>query len=59
VASDEPDYAGIPITVPLAYWEAPALGLLLDKKTHIRFLPSKVARPAGGMLLGSGMLLMG
>jgi protein-S-isoprenylcysteine O-methyltransferase Ste14 len=51
------DHPGIRVPPPLIYLLPLVLGLLLDGKAHVPFLPRKSARVLGWPLLGGGMLL--
>ena len=55
--ADEQDYAGIWIPPPPIYLLALLLGLLLDRRAHVPFLPRGVARLLGWPLVGGGMAL--
>jgi protein-S-isoprenylcysteine O-methyltransferase Ste14 len=58
MTDDERDNAGVIAPPPLIYLGPLALGLLLNRKFRIPFLPRGVARALGWPLLGSGVLLM-
>jgi protein-S-isoprenylcysteine O-methyltransferase Ste14 len=58
MTDDERDNAGVIAPPPLIYLGPLALGLLLNRKSRIPFLPRGVARALGWPLLGSGVLLM-
>ncbi len=51
------DNPGINVPPPLIYVVPLILGLLLNRKVHLPFLPRSVARSLGWPLLGGGVLL--
>jgi protein-S-isoprenylcysteine O-methyltransferase Ste14 len=53
----EQDNPGIKVPPPLIYLLPLILGLLLDRKAHLPFLPRRAARSLGWPLLGGGVLL--
>jgi protein-S-isoprenylcysteine O-methyltransferase Ste14 len=55
--TDEPDNPGIRVPPPPVYLLALFLGLLLDRKAHVPFLPRGVARVLGWPLVGGGIAL--
>jgi protein-S-isoprenylcysteine O-methyltransferase Ste14 len=55
--TDERDSPGIRVPPPLIYVVPLLLGLLLDKRRHLPFLPRGVARGLGFLLLGAGAAL--
>ena len=55
----ERDNPGISVPPPLIYAGPLALGLLLDRRFPVRFLPSGAARALGWPLIGGGALLSG
>jgi protein-S-isoprenylcysteine O-methyltransferase Ste14 len=55
--SDERDNPGINVPPPLIYVVPLALGLLLDRRAHLPFLPRGVSRGLGCSLLGGGVVL--
>ncbi len=55
--ADEHDNPGIRVPPPPIYLLALLLGLLLDRRTHVPFLPRGVARVLGWPLVGGGMAL--
>ncbi len=57
--TDDRDNAGVVAPPPLIYLGALTLGLLLDKKLSIPFLPRSIARTLGWSLLVAGVSLMG
>ena len=57
--TDEPDNPGIRVPPPPVYLLALLLGLLVDRKLHVPFLPRGVARVLGWPLVGGGMALAG
>jgi protein-S-isoprenylcysteine O-methyltransferase Ste14 len=54
---DNQDNPGIRVPPPLIYLLPLILGLLLDSKAHLPFLPRRAARSLGWPLLGGGVLL--
>lgn len=57
--NDEQDAPGILLPPPLTYLVALIAGLILDKRSHLPFLPRGVARALGWPLLFGGVLLNG
>jgi protein-S-isoprenylcysteine O-methyltransferase Ste14 len=57
--ADERDNPGIRVPPPLIYVGPLILGLVLDRRRHVPFLPRGVARGLSWALLGSGALLNG
>jgi protein-S-isoprenylcysteine O-methyltransferase Ste14 len=57
MANDEQDNPGIKIPPPLIYLLPLLLGLVLDRRAHVPFLPRGVARVLGWPLVGGGMAL--
>jgi protein-S-isoprenylcysteine O-methyltransferase Ste14 len=55
--ADDQDNPGIQVPPPLIYLLALLLGLLLDRRLHVPFLPRRVARVLGWPLVGGGMAL--
>ncbi len=55
--ADEQDNPGIRVPPPLIYLLPLILGLLLDRRAHVPFLPRTAVRGLGWSLLGSGVLL--
>ena len=55
--ADEQDNPGIWVPPPPLYLLALLLGLLLDRRAHVPFLPRGVARVLGWPLVGGGMAL--
>jgi protein-S-isoprenylcysteine O-methyltransferase Ste14 len=55
--ADEQDNPGIRVPPPPIYLLALLLGLLLDRRAHLPFLPRGVARVLGWPLVGGGMAL--
>jgi protein-S-isoprenylcysteine O-methyltransferase Ste14 len=55
--TDKPDNPGIRVPPPPVYLLALLLGLLLDRKAHVPFLPRGVARVLGWPLVGGGIAL--
>jgi protein-S-isoprenylcysteine O-methyltransferase Ste14 len=55
--TDERDNPGINVPPPLIYVVSLLLGLLLDRRRHISFLPRGAARALGWPLLGGGVVL--
>jgi len=54
---DDQDDPGIRVPPPLIYLLPLILGLLLDRRSHVPFLPRRAARSLGWPLLGGGVLL--
>src|SRR5215212_1122025 len=59
MANDERDNPGFLVPPPLTYLLTLLLGLVLDQRSHVPFLPRSVARILGWPLLGGGVLLNG
>ncbi len=59
MSNDEQDNPGIVVPPPLIYLGPLALGLLLNRRFHVPFLPRGVARILGWALLSGGVLLAG
>ena len=59
MADDERDNPGFLVPPPLTYLLTLVLGLVLDRSSHVPFLPRGVARILGWPLLGGGVLLNG
>ena len=57
MADDGQDNPSIRLPPPLVYLLALLLGLLLDRRMHVPFLPRGVARLLGWPLVGGGMAL--
>ena len=57
--SDERDNPGIRVPPPLIYVGPLILGLMLDRRRHVPFLPRGVTRGLGWTLLGGGAVLNG
>ncbi len=55
--ADNQDNPGIRVPPPLIYLLPLVLGLLLDRRAHVPFLPRQIARALGVPLLGGGALL--
>ena len=55
--NDEQDNPGIKVPPPLIYVLPLVLGLLLDRRSHIPFLPRRAGRFLGWPLVGGGVLL--
>ena len=55
--ADNQDNPGIRVPPPLIYLLPLLLGLLLDRRLHVPFLPHGVARLLGWPLVGGGMAL--
>jgi protein-S-isoprenylcysteine O-methyltransferase Ste14 len=53
------DNPGISVPPPLIYLLPLLLGLLLDRRRHVPFLPRGVAQGLGWSLLGGGVMLNG
>ena len=56
---DEQDKAGVVAPPPLIYLGVLAVGLLLNRRFPVAFLPRRAARGLGWALLGAGALLLG
>jgi len=54
---EQEGHPGIRVPPPLIYLLPLILGLLLDRKAHVPFLPRRAARSLGWPLLGGGVLL--
>ena len=59
MTDDERNNAGVVAPPPLIYLGPLVLGLLLNRRVPVLFLPRRVARVLGLPLLGGGVLLMG
>lgn len=57
--TDEQDNPGIKVPPPLIYLLPLVLGLLLDRRVRVPFLPRDVVRMVGWPLIGGGVLLGG
>jgi protein-S-isoprenylcysteine O-methyltransferase Ste14 len=57
--TDDQDNPGIKVPPPLIYLLALLLGLVLDRRAHVPFLPRKAGRIIGWPLVGGGVLLGG
>ena len=57
MSNDERDKPGIRVPPPPIYLLALLLGLLLDRRMHVPFLPREVARLLGWPLVGGAMTL--
>jgi protein-S-isoprenylcysteine O-methyltransferase Ste14 len=57
--NDERDNPGIKVPPPLIYLLPLGLGLVLDRRRHLPFLPRGAARTLGWPLLGGGLVLNG
>ena len=55
--ADEQDNPGGWVPPPLTYLLTLLLGLVLDRRLHVPFLPNRVARVLGWPLVGGGMAL--
>ncbi len=55
--ADDQDNPGIRVPPPLIYLLPLVLGLLLNRRVHVPFLPSGVRRTIGWPLIGGGVLL--
>jgi protein-S-isoprenylcysteine O-methyltransferase Ste14 len=58
-ANDAPDNPGIKVPPPLIYLLPLLLGLFLDRRVHVPFLPCRMGRTIGWPLLGGGALVGG
>ena len=56
MSDDERDNPGIKVPPPLIYLIPLVLGLILDRRAHVPFLPSRVRRIIGWPLIGGGAL---
>ncbi len=56
---DEQDKAGVVAPPPLIYLGALVVGLLLNRRFPIAFLPCRIVRSVGWLLLIGGVLLIG
>ncbi len=59
MTDDERDKAGVVAPPPLIYLASLVLGLLLNRRFPVSFLPRRIARIFGWLLLGGGVLLIG
>jgi protein-S-isoprenylcysteine O-methyltransferase Ste14 len=59
MTDDERDNAGVVAPPPLIYLALLVLGLLLNRRFPVSFLPRRMARILGWPLLGGGVLLIG
>lgn len=57
MSNDERDNPGIRVPPPLIYVLPLILGLLLDRRSHVPFLPRNAARGLGWPLIGGGVAL--
>jgi protein-S-isoprenylcysteine O-methyltransferase Ste14 len=57
--ADERDNAGVVAPPPLIYLGSLVLGLILNMRHPIAFLPRTMARALGWSLVGGGVLLLG
>jgi protein-S-isoprenylcysteine O-methyltransferase Ste14 len=57
MSNDQRDNPGIKVPPPLIYLLPLLLGLILDRKAHLAFLPSSVVRIIGWPLIGCGALI--
>ena len=57
MANDERDNPGIRIPPPLIYLLPLFAGLLLDRRSHVAFLPRGVSPSIGWPLIGGGVLV--
>src|SRR5215212_9410338 len=57
--SDERDNPGIKVPPPLIYLLPLVLGLVLDRRAHVPFLPRSAARALGWPLISGGVVLNG
>jgi protein-S-isoprenylcysteine O-methyltransferase Ste14 len=58
MSNDQRDNPGIKVPPPLIYLLPLLLGLILDRKAHLPFLPSGVVRIIGWPLIGCGALIV-
>ena len=59
MTDDERDNAGVVAPPPLIYVGSLVLGLLLNRRFPLTFLPRTIARSLGWPLLGGGVVLIG
>src|ERR671916_1745938 len=59
MVNDERDNPGIRVPPPLIYLLPLVAGLLLDRRSHVAFLPRGVSRSIGWPLIGGGLLVSG
>jgi protein-S-isoprenylcysteine O-methyltransferase Ste14 len=59
MSDEERDNPGIRVPPPLVYLLPLILGLLVDSKAHVPFLPRTAARGLGWPLIGGGLVLNG
>ena len=59
MSNDERDNAGVVAPPPLIYLGPLVLGLLLNRRVPVPFLPRRIAHIVGWPLVGGGMLLAG
>ena len=57
--TDDRDDPGIKVPPPLIYLVPLVLGLLLDRRRYLSFLPRGVARVLGWSLIGGGVVFNG
>src|SRR3954454_21868671 len=58
MTQDEQDNAGVVAPPPLIYLGSLIVGLLLNRRFPVPFLPRRIGRVLGWPLLGGGVLLM-
>ena len=59
MSSDGRDNPGVRVPTPLIYLLPLLLGLLLDRRSHLPFLPRSLERIIGWPLIGGGVALLG
>ena len=59
MVNDERDNPGIRVPPPLIYLLPLVVGLLLDRRSHVAFLPRGVSSHIGWPLIGGGVLVAG
>ena len=59
MANDDPDNPGVHVPTPLIYLLPLLLGLLLDRRSHLPFLPRGMGHIIGWPLIGGGVALLG
>ncbi len=59
MSSDDRDNPGVHVPTPLIYLLPLLLGLLLDRRSHLPFLPRGMGHIIGWPLIGGGMALLG
>ncbi len=57
MANNDRDDPGVHVPTPLIYLLPMLLGLLLDRRSHLPFLPRGVGQTVGWPLIGGGVAL--